>query len=248
MPVRLESLTYAVLFDAVGTLIEPHPAVAAAYAAAGCRFGSSLAQPEIEARFRAAFTRREGIDAADGMGATSEAGEQARWRAIVGEIFDDVADAEPLFDALWEHFAAAKHWRLMDGAAEAWRRLDSRQVNGRRLVVGIASNFDSRLESVCSGLPPLAGCPLFISSRLGHRKPAPAFFRAVEARLGRKPEELLLVGDDLVNDYQGALAAGWQAVLVDRHDRFEGTRRVRSLMELVSGEDLIERKPRIEGR
>ncbi len=102
-------------------------------------------------------------------------------------------------------------------------------------MLGIASNFDSRLESVCSGLAPLAGCPLFISSRLGHRKPAPAFFRAVEARLRLKPDELLLVGDDPANDYQGALAAGWRAILVDRDDRFEGTRRVRNLMELVSG-------------
>jgi len=226
--------TYAVLFDAVGTLIEPHPPAAVAYAAVGRRFGSSLGEPEIEARFRAAFARREAIDAADGMGETSEAGERARWRAIVGEIFDDVADTEPLFDALWDHFAAAKHWRLIAGAAEAWRRLEARQADGRRLVVGIASNFDSRLESVCSRLPPLASCPLFISSRLGHRKPSPAFFRAVEARLGLKPEELLLVGDDLANDYQGALAAGWRAILVDRDNQFEGTRRVRSLMELVN--------------
>jgi putative hydrolase of the HAD superfamily len=235
MPVRLESLTYAVLFDAVGTLIEPHPAVAVAYATAGRRFGSSLSEPEILVRFRAAFSRREAIDAIDTTGQTSEAGERARWRTIVGEVFDDVAETEDLFEALWEHFAEPKHWRLMAGAAEAWRRLDAPQDGARRLVLGIASNFDSRLEAVCSGLPPLAGCPLFISSRLGHRKPAAAFFRAVEARLGLKPYELLLVGDDLANDYQGALAAGWRAILVDRDDRFEGTRRVRSLMELVSG-------------
>jgi len=234
MPVRLESLTYAVLFDAVGTLIEPHPGVAIAYAAAGRRFGSSLAESEIEARFRAAFARREAIDAADSTGQTSEAGERARWRAIVGEVFDDVAETDSLFEALWEHFAEAKHWRLMAGAADTWRQLDARRADGRRLVVGIASNFDSRLEAVCSGLPPLAGCPLFISSRLGHRKPARAFFRAVEVRLGLKPNELLLVGDDLANDYQGALAAGWQAILVDRNDRFEAARRVRNLMELVN--------------
>ena len=30
------------------------------------------------------------------------------------------------------------------------------------------------------------------------------------------PSDLLLVGDDLENDYQAATAAGWQAVLLDR--------------------------------
>jgi len=221
----------------VGTLIEPHPSVAVAYAAAGRRFGSSLAEGEIQTRFLAAFRRREAIDAADTTGRASEAAEQARWRTIVGEVFDDVAEPEALFAALWQHFAEPKHWRLMAGAAEAWRRLGrQRRADGRRLVLGVASNFDSRLEALCGGLPPLAGCQLFISSRLGHRKPKPAFFRAVEARLGLKPEQLLLVGDDLANDYHGALAAGWQAVLLDRDDRFKGTRRVRNLSELeVSG-------------
>jgi putative hydrolase of the HAD superfamily len=236
--------THAILFDAVGTLIEPEPPVAAAYAAAGRRFGSSLSADDILPRFRAAFARQERRDAAYAAGSASEAGERARWQAIVGEVFDDIAEPEALFEALWLHFAQPEHWRLMPGAAVAWRRLavwqsDTQQHDPRRRgvprLVGIASNFDARLERVCAGLAPLAGTRLFISSQLGHRKPYVAFFRAIESRLRLRPEHLFLVGDDLANDYQGALAAGWQAVLVDRDDRFEGTRRVRSLEELSEG-------------
>jgi putative hydrolase of the HAD superfamily len=225
------------LFDAVGTLIEPDPPVAVAYAAAGRRFGSSFTEEDIVPRFRTAFARQEERDVADATGSASEGGERARWRTIVGEVFDDVADVLAIFDVLWQHFAQPEHWRLIDGAAEAWQRLAARpstlhECDTPRLV-GIASNFDARLARVCAGHSLLAGAPLFISSQLGHRKPHIAFFRAIESRLDLPPEQILLVGDDLANDYRGALAAGWQAVLVDRNDRFPGTRRVKSLRELA---------------
>ncbi len=201
----------AVLFDAVGTLIEPDPPVAVAYQAAGRQFGSSMIGEEILHRFRAAFARQERLDDAQYGDKTDELRERRRWQAIVGEVFDDVTNGEGLFAALWNHFARPTSWRLCSGAAECWRRLSE-----RGLTLGIASNFDSRLETVCRGLPPLADCRrLFISSQLGVRKPAREFFSAVEASLKLPPERLLLAGDDLMNDYEGARAAGWQSVLID---------------------------------
>ena len=86
-----------------------------------------------------------------------------------------------------------------------------------RLTLGVASNFDSRLQTICDALPPLANCPQrFISSQIGFRKPATAFFRALEQQLGLQPAQILLVGDDLDNDYRGARQAGWHAVLLTR--------------------------------
>ena len=52
---------------------------------------------------------------------------------------------------------------------------------------------------------------VFASSELGWRKPSAEFFRAVERRLGRKPHELLLVGDDPELDVAAARRAGWHA-------------------------------------
>jgi len=45
-------------------------------------------------------------------------------------------------------------------------------------------------------------------------KPSQAFFEMGSSLLGSKPNELLMVGDDLVNDIQGAQDAGYQSVLV----------------------------------
>jgi ribonucleotide monophosphatase NagD (HAD superfamily) len=45
-------------------------------------------------------------------------------------------------------------------------------------------------------------------------KPNPAFFEMGSALLDASPNELLMVGDDLINDIEGAQNAGYHAVLV----------------------------------
>ena len=45
-------------------------------------------------------------------------------------------------------------------------------------------------------------------------KPASTFFQQVLASLGSKPEETLMVGDDVFGDIEGALSVGMQACLV----------------------------------
>lgn len=45
-------------------------------------------------------------------------------------------------------------------------------------------------------------------------KPSQAFFHAAVARLGCKPSEVLMIGDDVYSDINGALKAGLKATLV----------------------------------
>jgi putative hydrolase of the HAD superfamily len=201
-----------VLFDAVGTLICPHPPVSQAYWHVARRYGSSLAEPEVHARFRRAFARRESADAGPSGCRTDELHELERWQTIVAEVLDDVSDSAAAFDDLWRHFGMPASWRLFDDVADTWRRLAA-----RRLRLGIASNFDRRLRQVCGGLPPLDECEdLFVSSELGFRKPSPDFFRIVEERLRLSGDQIVLVGDDWENDFVAARQAGWQAMFLDR--------------------------------
>jgi FMN phosphatase YigB (HAD superfamily) len=92
----------------------------------------------------------------------------------------------------------------------------SSELRARGYALGIASNFDERLVGVCRGHAALADLPLFGSSDVGYSKPHPQFFARVAARLALAPREILLVGDDWEADFQGALAAGWQAIYIDR--------------------------------
>jgi len=62
---------------------------------------------------------------------------------------------------------------------------------------------------------------------VGWRKPAPAIFNRICARLDVKPEECMFVGDEPRWDYDGAQAVGMRAVLLDRidkHTQHEGLR------------------------
>lgn len=206
-----------IAFDAVGTLIEPHPSVAVAYHAIGERYGSRLGVEEVRLRFRAAFSRSEEEDAAAMNGeaatyATSEARERRRWERIVAEVFDDVAELEPCFRDLWNHFADPASWRCFDDVAPSLARLAREGVQ-----FAIGSNFDSRLHAVCDGLSELAGMGTrVVSSEVGYRKPGAGFFQALESRLGCAPGDVLVVGDDWENDVCGAMEAGMQAVFLDR--------------------------------
>jgi putative hydrolase of the HAD superfamily len=219
----------AVLLDAAGTVIYPDPPVAEAYYLLGRQHGSRLTARQIAQRFPAAFARSQAGQlpgarsaAADRSGKdadpyqrppTDHDAQRQQWKRIVADVFHDVPHADgPLFAALWDHFDCSRHWRLFADVPRVWAALEA-----RGLVVGLASNFDDRLASICRGHAPLDRCRrLFWSARIGHSKPSPQFFEEVKRRLQLEPSEILLVGDDLVNDYQGARAAGWYALLLRR--------------------------------
>jgi putative hydrolase of the HAD superfamily len=199
----------AIFFDAVGTLIHPEPGAAPVYAQIGLRFGSCHEVGAIRQRFAAAFARQEQLDRLRDW-RTDETREVERWRQIVGEVLSDVADGDGCFTALYEHFSLAKNWRCEPATGAVLRDLAKRGFR-----IGIASNFDHRLRPVLQGFAELAGLDLVvISSEVGRRKPAPAFFEALCRASGATPDQVLFVGDDLVNDYDGARRAGCRALLL----------------------------------
>lgn len=203
----------AVYFDAVGTLI--HPAVPAPqkYAEVAARYGCRLSVDEIRARFLDAFRVEERKDL-DVNWVTSEEREVERWRRIVAATISDDGEC---FRELYDHYAKPEAWAV---DADAARVFDQLRESG--LVLGLASNYDSRLESVVEGHTELRGLRpnIVVSSRVGHRKPGREFFAAALLRVGLTPIEVAFVGDDIENDFEGATGAGMFAILLDPRDRY----------------------------
>ncbi len=110
----------------------------------------------------------------------------------------------------------------------------------RRLTcpLGILSNWDVSLETKLLALigEDVRFTRIVGSESVGVAKPDPAIFAFALRDLGCAPEEVLFVGDSLRLDIAPALAAGIDAVLLDRQDAFPSYRgrRVRSLWELIS--------------
>ena len=217
----------AVFFDAVGTLI--HPAVPAPrkYAEVAIHYGCQFSVDQIRERFLAAFREEERMDRAANW-VTSEEREVERWRRIVAGTISDDGDC---FRELYDHYARPEAWAVDTEAARVFAGLRERGV-----VLGLASNYDSRFERVIEGHAELRGLRpnIAISSRVGHRKPGGAFFEAVTESVGLSASEIALVGDDVENDFGGASSAGMTAILLDPRDHFPAiANRIASLCELL---------------
>ena len=136
--------------------------------------------------------------------------EYDRWRQIVFDVFEASPAADKIFDDLWIHFGKPSSWQPVD---QGCRLLETVREFG--IEVAVASNFDERLLELAKHVEPLNGIEkIFASSELGWRKPAPQFFQAVESRLQKGPESLLLIGDDPRLDIAAAKAAGWKSMRI----------------------------------
>lgn len=197
-----------VVFDVVGTLVEPWPAVPVAYRDVARRHGIERDADEIRSRFAIAWRRQEALDAAAlPAHATSRDRERERWSAIVTDVFESHPAAVAIFSDLWDHFGRPESWRPLPRGREL-----AAQAVEAGLDIALASNFDERLHGIAAAVDPLCWARhVFASSELGWRKPAIEFFRTVEARLGCLPHELVLIGDDPQLDFAAALRAGWHA-------------------------------------
>lgn len=221
----------AILYDAVGTLIHVQPSVAAIYAEVGRRFGSQLNSDEVCRRFPLAFTRQDRLDEATNW-RTSEARERLRWRDIVAEVLDDVADPAGCCEVLFNTFSEADAWTCDPCVGDLFFNMHQRGIRQ-----AIASNFDGRLPGLIRAMPALRSLtPIFVSSEIGWRKPAPEFFVHVIDSMQLSAREILFVGDDRVNDYDAAKSAGMHAVLFDpgRQHLHAGVERIDGLGELLS--------------
>jgi putative hydrolase of the HAD superfamily len=78
--------------------------------------------------------------------------------------------------------------------------------------------------------------PLFdavvVSSETGWAKPSPRIYGAALAALGVAPREALMVGDRMLEDVEGAQAAGLAALLYDPRGLATGPGAVRDLRQV----------------
>lgn len=198
-----------IAFDAGGTLIHPHPPVESVYHRIGAKYGSRYPAETVRERFQTAYASRlsESADLA-----TDEIREREFWRAVVGDVLDDVHDPVGCFEELRRWYADPSAWRCFEDVTDSLARLKSR---GFRLA--LASNFDERLNTICDGLQALREIEVrVISSEVGWRKPHRRFFDALVRSCGSPAGEILFVGDHPEHDVRGAVSAGLQAVHLDR--------------------------------
>lgn len=89
-----------------------------------------------------------------------------------------------------------------------------KELKKRGYITGVITNGPSILQNHkmdTSGLRPYCDI-VVVSGDVGVHKPDPALFTYTADKLGLKTDECVYVGDHPVNDIQGALASGMQAI------------------------------------
>ncbi|WP_322937664.1 HAD family hydrolase [Nocardioides bizhenqiangii] len=158
---------------------------------------------------------------------------RARIRAFLhGWDLADDAVADDTFAGYLACYRAA--WSAFADAAAALE-----QALAAGLRVGILTNGEQSIQETKVRRTGLAtyDVPVFASSSLPAAKPDPRAFRTACADLGVDPGGVVMVGDSLRHDVEGARAAGMSGVLIDRTGRYrddevQGVDRIRSLAEL----------------
>lgn len=105
------------------------------------------------------------------------------------------------------------------------------------MILGVISNFDSRLLGILEGLGAAHWFEhIFVSSRVGHAKPDREIFQKALERHNLKAGEALHVGDSEEHDLLGATTAGLKGVLVERSGETESnlSPRITSLSSILS--------------
>src|SRR5262245_10867088 len=209
-----------IFFDSVGTLIETSDCIGEIYSRVAREFGFKAEPRFLQLNFERSFRRQPPLAFPVG---TPEAAlaelEKGWWRNLVEAVFTDLGSFprfDQFFGEIFERFRGRELWRVYDDVAPALTELKH-----RGLKLGVISNFDSRLYDV------LRACGLdhffdsvHVSTRVGAAKPDSAIFQAALNYHAVEARKAWHVGDSLREDVEGAIAAGINAVLLDRDDRF----------------------------
>ena len=211
VPVRREALRAVVNTTAV--------AVSDALGLPGADSFLAIWRDERERQFREEVPRFREVDL--GQRAMRVLARLRGFEQKADEPWDDPGAAErskpPEIDLIIRTYSDA-FVATVEAPPQSRRVLEQLATHGFQVAIlsnwPLASTID-RVAEAAGWLPHLSG--VFVSQRIGTIKPHRAIFAHVETSLGRRPGEILHVGDDWAADIVGANGAGWRtAYLRDR--------------------------------
>ncbi len=144
----------------------------------------------------------------------SEVEARRMWVSLYSILAEELGaeDAGLLGEALYEEFGKGSRWALYEDAVPAMCALRDMGV-----LMGIISNWDARLSSLCLDLDLSPFIRFVVSSAcVGRIKPEPSIFRLALKRAGVDASRALHVGDHYYADVLGARGAGIVPVWLNR--------------------------------
>jgi len=203
----------AVLFDVDFTLAKPGPLLGPeGYQRAGARLDLAL-DPALYEQARIAAI--EDLEHHPELEHDEEI-----WIRFTEDIIRGMGGAGPAVGALavetvsaWRH---STNFELYEDVAPVLRELRRRD-----LKIGLVTNSSRDLDRFVDTFSLDVDAAVSSGSH-GKVKPDPSIFEAALARLRLEPAEVVMVGDSLLDDVEGARSIGMRALLLDREGRYPG--------------------------
>jgi putative hydrolase of the HAD superfamily len=230
----------AIFFDAAGTLFAVNGSVGEIYARLAREHGKDVSIADLEAGFRRCYAQTPAMAFPSASPEYIPALEKQWWKALVQNVFAPLGsfpEFDTYFETLFTCFARPESWQLYPETIETLTTLKD-----KGFLLGVISNFDSRLFGILEGL----GIALFfdsvvISTQAGAAKPDQTIFLRALSSCNLQPHEAAHVGDSYEADIVGAQAAGLEPVLVDRQGSSQSSDTYHSIKNLTGLLHLIER-------
>ena len=132
--------------------------------------------------------------------------------SIIEKMGGRGANVVEVASEIYAQWSVNHHFEMYDDVAPVLEGLQK-----RGLIVGLISNSHRSLDAFREHFSLANIITVSVSgAEHGYMKPHRSIFDAALDRAKVKPEEALMVGDSFPHDIQGALNAGWHAVLLRR--------------------------------
>ncbi|MDD1416432.1 HAD family hydrolase [Dolichospermum sp. ST_con] len=210
-----------IFVDAVGTLFGVKGSVGEIYSQIAADFGVSVSPEVLNKNFFNSFKASPPPIFLDADIKDIPQREYDWWRIIALNTFEcagvlpEFVDFPAFFTELYIHFGTPDPWYVYPDVTLAlmnWRRLG--------IELGVLSNFDSRLYLVLQGLGLREYfASITISTQVRAAKPDPEIFHIALNKHKCSPEEAWHIGDSMIDDYQGAKAAGMRGIWINRNSK-----------------------------
>lgn len=229
----------AVFFDVGNTLLYPYPSVARVCERVLLSAGHIRTLQEIEAVLPLVDEYYEDRYRADDSFWTNDEGAHGVWIGMYSLLCRSLGVPEPEASAsaaaIYHQFGHHSSWRAYADVAPAFERL-----RRQGMLVGIISNWDTRLEGIFDGLAlsPMVDT-IVCSAVVGIHKPDTRIFELACERIGVAASRCAHVGDHYDADVAGAMSAGMMPLLIDRHGVGLSVEGVRCLGTLDDLEDAL---------
>lgn len=218
--ISLADKPQTIFVDAMGTLFGLRASVGDIYAQIAQDFGVMVDPNLLNQSFFKSFKNSPPLAFAQSDLVQLKVLEYQWWKSLAVQAFAHINALEKFrnfdvfFQVLYDYFATETPWFVYPDVIPT---LEFWQQQGIQL--GIISNFDSRLYRVLTVLQLDHFFRTITLSSMGETaKPDVQIFKTALQAYDCLPEKAWHIGDSLKEDYEGAIAAGLKAFLIERHE------------------------------